>query len=547
MKNAKYLKLVSVLLVFGLIISFSACGSNSEVNSSETQKTSEATITALETPAPPDPFGKYEPAIELTSLKYSVTNQTFPEGQDIHNNIYTQEIEKVLGIKVKYDWVIDMGQYDNKLNLSIASGDIPDFFLCRDSKTFINLAASGQLADLTDAFQQYASDAVKEAADYFPEGMDSAKFGGRLMALPLMVAAPFASGDVVWIRDDWMKKFNLQGPKTMDELINIAETFKANIPGSYGIAIHKELYGGLNDIVGFANAYHAYPTNWIKDASGQIVYGSIQPEMKKCLLVLQDMFKRGLIDKEYGVKDLNKVNEDLVEGKVGIEFGTNWNCYWPFPDLVKKDVNAIFKPYDIPSSDGKPVRVQAPWPVSQYFVVNKNCKYPEAAVKMANLYARFSLTIDAADYNNIGWDSGPLYWANPRGTRDINVNVTAAITAKDPSKLNVEEKGVYESCMRWLDSKDPGSYGSYYQMGSEGSLSILNKCDEEGRIFITALKGSNPPIYAEKKATLDKLELDAFTEIIMGGSIDKFDEFVNNWNSLGGDEATKEINSLYNK
>lgn len=43
------------------------------------------------------------------------------------------------------------------------------------------------------------------------------------------------------------------------------------------------------------------------------------------------------------------------------------------------------------------------------------------------------------------------------------------------------------------------------------------------------------------------MELEAFSNIIRGASIDEFDKYTEDWHKLGGDRMTEEINSLYNK
>ena len=550
MKYSKMQKFLCIILALGMMISLGACGAGNKdaaaQNSTQTSVAAESTAAAE--PTAVDQYGKYEPGITLTSVKATLAGWTYPEGEDISNNIFTKEFEKELGIKVNYDWIVDAAQYYNKLNLSITSGDIPDFFLTNTSKTFIDLAKAGKLADLTEIFDEYASPEMKESFASVPEQIDSAIIDGRLMAVPC-TAGLITTPQVAWIRDDWMQKSGLSAPKTMDELITMAKTFQSMNPNSYGLAVIKDLDVGIDiaSIIGFANGYHAYPSIWIKDASGQIAFGSIQPEMKTVLLALQKLYKEGVLSKEFGIKDANKVNEDMVSGKVGIEFGANWNCYFPFPDAVKKDPNAIWKPYPIPSADEKPVMGQSQWPVYRYFVVSKDCKYPEAVIKMANHFMRFYPTLDPAKTNNLDAQNAPVFYGDPRSDEDNYLKIAPAIDKKDPSQLSPSQKITYDVAMKWVDSKDPNSYGTYYQLSSEGSFAILKKFVDEDRIVLTALHGPEPDIYGEKKGTLQKLELDAFTKIIMGESIEKFDEFVANWKKLGGDESTKEINDLYNK
>lgn len=564
MKKAFPVRLFSILLVFGLLFSMYACSPKSEAPESKSQTdtktvtTSEELTTTVEQSY--DPLGKYEPAITLTSVRDTITDIKFPEGDDLGNNVWTREIEDVLGIKIKYLWTVDMSQYTNKLNVTIASGEIPDFFQC-SADVLSTLAETGQLADLTDVYEKYSTPEFKATMDAFPEGFESAKYNGKLSGISAQGYGVISMPMVVWIRDDWMKKFSLTPPESMADLEKMAEIFVTKDPDgnskndTYGVAIYKDYFGGLESIEGIANAHHAYPQIWVKNAAGEIEYGSIQPEMKNVLQTLQNWYKKGILSKEFGTKDVNKCNEDLVSGKVGIEFGACWNCYWPFPDLVNQDVNAIFKPYAIPSVDGEAVKLEVGWPVPNYYVVSKKCANPEAVIKLCNLYNKYIYHGTQEQYykfNTTQEGEGrskftPIYPSDPNTDYNKHVLMVEALKSNDVSKLNVESKAQYDSIRKWIDNKDPAGYGTCFQLSSEGSYSVLKKFVDENRVVITELRGTNTPTMAEKNATLLKLEQDAYTKIILGGSIDYFEEFVDNWNKLGGEQITKEMNEMYNK
>jgi putative aldouronate transport system substrate-binding protein len=560
MYKSRLVKLASMLIALSMLFSLAACGSNNTTAESDSSKAavSNSTQSTATAEKAPDPFGKYEPGITLTAVRSTLSAMKFPEGDDVSNNVWTREIESVLGIKVNYTWTADATQYGNKLNVSIASGDIPDFFEC-SSQTVVNMAKYGQLADLSQVYEKYASSDLKATMDAFPEGFNSAKQDGKLVALSQQGFGIISMPAVVWIRDDWMKKTGLSAPKTFDDVTKMAETFAAQkIDGqkdTYGVAITKDLYGDLEAINGIANAHHAYPFIWVKDASGQIAYGSIQPEMKNALKTMQDWYKKGLISTDFGVKDTNKVNEDIISGKVGIEFGACWNSYWPFTDLVKKNTNALFKPYAIPSTDDKPTMVQAGWPVANYYAVSKNCKNPEAVIKLANYFNKKIYHGVSEDYSkfimNPAGDElykfAPLMTFDPTADYNKHVKIAAALKAKDSSQLPVDLKSAYDTAIGWVDKKDANSYGAYYQLSEEGSYGVLKNFVDEKRVVITELQGSDTATLASKRATLEKLEKDTFTKIILGESIDEFDKFVDNWKKLGGDEITKEMNATYNK
>lgn len=48
----------------------------------------------------------------------------------------------------------------------------------------------------------------------------------------------------------------------------------------------------------------------------------------------------------------------------------------------------------------------------------------------------------------------------------------------------------------------------------------------------------------KRLANLNKIESETFTKIIMGNAgIDEFDKFVKQWNQLGGEDITEEVNA----
>jgi putative aldouronate transport system substrate-binding protein len=497
------------------------------------------------------PFARYEPGITLTSVKQYTTAYQFPSGDDIDDNVWTREIKDALNIDMKYIWTTsDPTQYSSKLNISIASGELPDFFSC-GSATFVNLAQSGLIMDITDVYEKYVSPESRNLMDIFPEGFDSGKYNGRLMGLSEQGYGLMSNVSVMWIREDWLKGSGQQAPKTMDELTVLAQTFMAEHPGSYGIALNNAFFDGLQDIIGISNGFHAFPRLWVRDSSNQIVYGSTTPEMKRTLLFLRDLFQTGVIDQEFGVKDTDKVNEDILNGKVGICFGQNWLGYWPFLDVTKQDENATFIAHPIPSSDGQPVQLGSTWPVGTYFVVNKDCANPEAVIKLVNLKTQKTYFGTADEYetliNHEAENIGPIKITDSNGDYNKHDNIMKAIETRDPSPLKVDETAAYEMIVDWIDNKNPDGYGVWAQTSKDGSYEVIRQYFDNNRLLLTELRGASPDSYAEKQSTLEKLEVDAFSKVIMGGSEDDFDTFVANWYQLGGDEATKEINDIYNK
>lgn len=515
-----------------------------------------------------DPYlGKYDPPVEITTVRIVNDTVKYAEGENIDNNVWTKTLMDKLGLKIKNLWVVSGdqpgGQGEQKMNVSIASGDLPEIIPV-NAKQLKQLYESDQLMDLTKVYDKYASPFLKEILNQDgPKALASATFDGKLMAIP-NTGSSIDGAAMVWIRSDWLKKLNLQPPKTMNDVMAISEAFTTKDPNSngknntIGLAINKDLYGGYADLTGFFNGYHAYPKTWIKDTNGNLVYGSIQPEMKTALAKLQELYKSGQIDKEFGVKDGGKEGELSASGKVGMHFGQMWNPLWPLVDNKKNDPNAEWQSYPLVSVDDKPATPQVSLSVGGYYAVLKTAKHPEALLKGMNLFVEtgWGKTTTPENYAKHFTSNGferfkymPFQAWPSRKNLDIHLHMTQAIESKDTSKLNAEEKDINAKISDYLEgkSKDPNGWAYERIFGKTGSFVVINKYVSEKLLKQNEFFGAPTPTMVEKDSTLQKRELEMFTKIIMGDPIDSFDKYVEDWKKLGGDQITKEVNDWAKK
>jgi len=549
-----------------LVTVLSGCNSKNSGNEASSPSASQsatagASQTASESaPAslaasPADPLGKYDPPIEVTVIRPYDENVKFIEGESATDNLWTKQYEEGLGIKIKFDWTLQgpVDQYYQKLNVAIASNDLADIMIV-NSGQLKQLAEAGQLADLTDIFQSYGSDFTKKMfADDGGVALSSATFGGKLLGLPRL-GSDIDEVPLLWIRKDWLAKLNLPEPKTMADVERIAEAFATQDPDgnnkadTYGLGLSKDLNGGFPGFEGFLNGYHAYYSTWLKDASGQLVNSSIQPEMKTALEALQKLYAAKAIDKEFGTKDGGKVAEAVTGGKLGMYYGAMWTPIWPIQDGKILDPTMEWEPYLIPSADGQPAKGQVPFdvPSNQYYVVRKGAEHPEAALKMMNYY--YDAHYVKGDKTDPKYDGIETFkyviLAGAPITENLDVYRKAKklLEAKDMEGLKTAKEGQLPIIAKYLEG-DPNSWGYYKVFGPGGSYSVIEQMLDQSLFMRSEYFGPPTPTMGEKNSTLDTLVKETFTKIIMGAAtIDEFEKFVTNWKQLGGDQITKEVN-----
>jgi len=556
MKQRKHVAVMTAVLAMTMIFA-GACSSNNKANTEPGGAASSGNTgnqTAQTSDKSADPLGKYEPSIVVRTSKLIPPSMKFQEGESIENNVWTRAYEEELGIKVKFDWTVkgSNDQYDQKMNVTIASGDLPDVFTV-NAVQLKQLVDNGQVADLTEAYADYAAALTKEIVE--ADGgmaLKSATFDGKLYAMPYTGSA-IDQAPLLWIRIDWLNKLGLQPPRTIDDLYRISEAFVKQDPDgnnkddTFGLVLHKDLYGGMPGLEGFFNGYHAYPKMWITDKDGKITYGSIAPEMRPALEKLREMYAAGHFDREFGVKDSAKIIEMLNAGKAGLFYGG-----MPSSLILAggKELNPDFdlQAFELPSADGKPTLAQVPFPINEYFVVRKGFEHPEAVVKLLNM------SIDKDYGKNIqvekfGSKDGVQFFQykivnsqHPKANLENYRHLQPALAAGSDEGLTPSEKYYYGEIMKFRNGDNIG-WGFDRVFGPEGSQGVFDKLDKENRFLYTSFYGAPVPAQADNLSTLDKMELETFTRIIMGEvGIEAFDKFVTDWKKIGGEQILKEMN-----
>jgi len=536
-----------------LLTLFNACSKNEASPPASTAAATGSQTAQASASQAANPTGKYDPSIEFTTVRVYDPKQYFDPGDDIDSNAVYDYYDTALGIKLKNLWAVT-SDYDSKLKVAIASDTLPDFFKA-SPVVLQQLVTDDMVASLP--WDEYASDDLKKWVSY--DGgiqMQSATFNGKLMAVP-ETRGPYGDLGIVYIRKDWLREMNLSEPQTMDDLNNIAKAFaqRSSANGKvFGYFLDKSL-----DLKSFFNSYHLYPKIWVKDEAGNVTYGSLDPRMKVALQELQDLFKAGAIDPEFGVKDKNKELELVNSDRVGIVYGRYTDANG-FKNAVKDDkLVQDWGAYLLPSVDDKPALSQVNSSVKNYFAVSKKSKHPEAIIKLANLWIDSQLhpekhpimnwgkTEKADAENHIFYTINPLVIFGQADHINMGTYLPNADKLKDPSLIPSDKKGQIKQYHNVQDYENGivnfTNWLAWLQASEHGTMSMIKTAYDNNLYKFDAFFGAPTATMGQKMATLQAKEDEMMTKIILGAaSVDEYDSFIAEWKKLGGDQITAEVN-----
>ena len=569
MKQKQIIALVSATALAATALA--GCGKTSEENT-QTTAVSEAEGTAKEDL----PFSKYAETVTVHLGGSMNPNAKIPDGMSYEDNSYTRLLKEDFNIEVVYDWVASSSDFDEKMNLCIGSGAIPDLMNVNAAQ-YRALLKYDMIQPLDQYFEDYASDALK---GYVESGGEELKKcisndKGEIMAIP---APSMMGGEVneMWIRQDWLDNLGLEVPRTWDEMAAVAEAFVTQDPDGNGEADTIGILGPgnsdhMNAIGGnqfgldpLFSSFQSYPQYWLQDEDGTVKYGSIQPETRTALEKIQKLYTDKLIDPEMLVR--SNCQEAVLSGKVGIFFGPWW-CGYTVGDATlagEADWRAYFTPL---SEDGNYYTHMAE-PTTKYVVASKSCKNPEAAFKIINneianeqqwiadgitsteistadLYPLFNV-YDNADEIETSYDALTKYLAGEITMDDVDFSRHKLLKG-DMEAVTELKKEPYDdfSLDKWnLDSDLAKTKLPRLVSILVGEAPSVN--DKYIPVY-NAYNGQTETMQA-KWANLKKMEEETFAKIVMGkADISEFDTFVENWKNQGGDQILKEINDELGK
>jgi putative aldouronate transport system substrate-binding protein len=294
-------KAASLMLAFVLAASMlAACssgGSSGDNKAAPPQNNNSGKPDAGHTDAP-SPQAE-EPPLEL-SIYYS-DNATLPFKEDW---LIVQELQKRYNVKLKFE-PIPIAEYAAKVSLALNTGNTPDIILSQTTKgENAALALNGAIVPISD-YAEWTPNFNARVGEFGlqDEVAELNLKDGKRYCLPALYDKPFYDGGLI-MRQDLLEKYNLEPPKTFDDLYRILKRFKEEHPDSYPLTIlagprvlYRMTMPSFGISVGKNGASGTNVLSW--DYEKQEYFpGAISEQYKEYMTYLSKLYREGLLDPE---------------------------------------------------------------------------------------------------------------------------------------------------------------------------------------------------------------------------------------------------------
>lgn len=496
-------------------------------------------------------FGKFEEPIHITYLSTdqaatgtSNYDANDPTRKSPTENAWIDGYKEFLNIELERIIAEDSTALNARVNTGIASGDLPDIMLV-DKSMFYVLAENGVLADLSEAYDNYAyKNYLTQIEESYPTLKQVGMYEGEMLGYG-RCGNCYNGTAVLWVRQDWLDKVGKTIPTTIDELVDVAQAFvDAKLGGENTVGL--EFYNIGDAIIA---AYGAVMGAWNQQADGSYVKGDVMPEVKDGLLKMQEIYQKGLIKSDFAVA--GTVDEDISNGVCGLLISEAWRGVTCIQTNFNNDPDAVWVPVQVPTLDGNPVKLYTNNTVGSFLCVNAEFEHPEALFMLVEfenamrfspdpeICARFNVCEDGYQMWNIG-----AFRDTIRADTDLYKGrlIREGLANNTPTEdMNAIALSNYELCLKAKEG-DRAYLGRLIAF-TEGYSVVDPLLD--GGYLLGAYNGPITENMTLYEGSINEALKAAMIKVIMGDDISVYEEAVDTWYTSGGQAITDEVNEYY--
>ncbi|MBD2847601.1 ABC transporter substrate-binding protein [Paenibacillus sp. IB182496] len=367
--------------------------------------------------------------------------------EDFETNAFTQWFEEQTNIHVEWE-LVPSSMVSEKLNLTLASGDLPDVIMTMGvtAEQQALYGEQGILLPLNDYIAEYGVNTKKmfEASPLVEPTITSAD--GNIYALPAPNECYHCSmRQKMWIYQPWLDELGLDMPTTTEEFYDVLEAFKTQDPNGNGKADEIPFSGAppqsqtstlttsVENFLMNSFTYAPYTRVYLNEQD-EVTVPFVQDGWREGLAYLNGLYADGLMDPQALMRDpaqLVQLGENPDVAVLGAVSGPNMSVVTQLNGASGRWMDYVAVP-PLKGPDGVQLTQYDPYQVAPgQFVITSEAANPEAAFRFADALYDREVTLRST----IGEPETDWRWAEDG---EIGINGEAAVY-KDMSKFGVTQ------------------------------------------------------------------------------------------------------------
>jgi putative aldouronate transport system substrate-binding protein len=463
-----------------------------------------------------------EKPFTISMMNKSVLAEPAPE-----NDPVLVALEKLTNTDLKIQWV-PTGTYDEKLNATIASGQLPMVILANPKQPLvINAMRSGQFWEIGPYLKDYPNlDKMMNK-----QVLTNLSVNKKIYTI---IRSRSLVGDGMIYRTDWLEKVGMKPPTTLDEMYEVIKAFSTKDPDG----------NGKNDTLGLAEEKSVRGFKLILAATGggnvwEIKDNKVVPAHESKPFVdamnwYKRLYQEKLINQDFAiterVQNIDNGNKGLFGFRMGDnDFITRHAELFKINPKAELDTSSVLK-----GVNGTKVLMDNGY--GDAFFIPKQTVKNEADLR--RILQFFDKGASKEGQNIFEWGIEGVHYTVKDGK--------AERTPEQSSKYTAEVIHLQQSMQVPDGSGAMEGQVDKYTAKYKAAKKIIS--DKPESFVINPAASYFSETFAQKSAQLDKIINDARVKYIMGELDEKgWQQATDNWRKSGGDKVLEELNAEHLK
>jgi putative aldouronate transport system substrate-binding protein len=447
-----------------------------------------------------------------------------------------KQVDQYCSVDLKITFVPNVTgtAYMDKVNLTLASGDIPMIIMATDRGAGItNAVRQGAFWEIGPYLKDYPN--LSKASDIT---LWNSSFEGKIYGL--YRTRPLGRNGVIY-RSDWLKNVGMTEPKTIDDFYKMLKAFTYSDPDkngkndTFGMALTKYMSstgggGPFDQIV----TWFGGPNQWGVGDDGKLVYYALTKEYKDTLKFFKKLYDEKLINQDFAVFEAGKWNDMLIGGQAGCAIDVTDRCNKVNQEFERSVPGAYMEVMMGLPAGPKGQRSLATAGYNGYFLFSKQSIKDVATLK--RVLGFMDKLGDDKMLDLCGYGISGRMYDLVDGKIKVRLISDGAFKGDELNDINQilpmipKQIGTPLLLKPWLVRSDQvQAYNAKFCVGNPAAPFVAKS-------------------WATKGAQLDNIINEARTKYIVGQIDDKgWDAAIAAWKAAGGDDVTKEYNEDYLK
>lgn len=310
---------------------------------------------------------------------------------------FMQYIQAETGIDWIFDAAVDEDAYMQKLNLTFASGDLPDVVYSGVQPQFrsfiLEQSSIGNIVPLNDLVEEYGPNVASVLSDR-PDirRMLTLPDGNIYSLFSAIEEEHYNWVDSHFINHEWLDRVGMDMPTTIDELYEVLLAFKTQDANGNGdpndeipMSTRETGWAGcrIDSFFGAFGIHDSEDNNHIGVENGKVFITATDDRYRTALEFFNKLYEDGLLDPESFTQSTGQLRAKAQNGQVGLFI---WFNPMTITGLDLIDAYSLMPPV---SGSRHPATAwltkTVPGFVGYRYLITKDNPYPEVAMRYADI------------------------------------------------------------------------------------------------------------------------------------------------------------------